>query len=249
MTIHEKLKQFAFNVAYPYLLKQPSLEKYLDKITFLLVGSTATGLCTEKSDVDICILCEEDVFNDISKDTNWINGRPTQIVIDGIQLHYYAISTANVLNKIKILDDVTLYVYGTALIMSDPNGLYGPIIKEINNADLKKIRMEKSFDMLISRKRALQEIFESSADSILRIDISVELIKCVLRCIALKDDLQFDSRKRFYQSTLIGQTGTYLKKDMELILSLVGSIYDIKNTEANQKFQELLDYCYNYLLS
>ena len=119
MTIKEKLRKFTFEIAFPYIIQQPIIQNYFENLCFLLVGSAATGLCSEKSDVDICILCTQDIFEIISINTRWLEGRPTETMIDGIQLHYYAISIENVIDKIKKLDDVAHYVYGNAIVIKD----------------------------------------------------------------------------------------------------------------------------------
>ena len=53
MTVKEELQKCAFEIAYPYIIKQPIIKDYFENLCFLLVGSVATGLCTEKSDVGI----------------------------------------------------------------------------------------------------------------------------------------------------------------------------------------------------
>lgn len=101
MTIQNKLLEFANEIALPYLLNHEDFQPYKASIDILLVGSSATGLCDEKSDVDICILCNEKVLNEISMKNEWNKGKPSEIIINGIQLHYYATSLENIHNKLK----------------------------------------------------------------------------------------------------------------------------------------------------
>ena len=243
MNIQEKLKTFAFNVAYPYLLDQPVIREHLETLCFLLVGSTATGLCSERSDVDICILCHQETFDSISIGTRWAAGRPTEAVIDGIQLHYYAISVEDVLDRIHALNDVALYVYDNAIVLNDNINAYQQIKDTINSAEIVDARITKSFDLLTRRTRALNQVLSGEKDPFLRLNVSVELLELLLVCIALKDRLQFDKRKRFYLTALAGTTGQKLKGHVDRLLTLLGQISAIERQDTTHEFLEIFDDC------
>ncbi len=107
MSIQKQLISFAFERAYPYIIEQPTIKGFLSQISFILVGSAATGLCNAGSDVDICLICDQNTYDTISVGTRWLDGRPTEVILDGTQPHYYAISTESLNRKIAELDGLT----------------------------------------------------------------------------------------------------------------------------------------------
>lgn len=207
------------------------------------MGSAATGLCTEHSDVDICLLCPQNIFDRISIDTKWINGRPTEVIINGIQLHYYAISTESVIQKIRNMDDVTLYVYGTAVAINDNAKLLSDIQRQITNPELIESRKLNALDILTKRNRALKQVLLQEKDPICRLRICLELIERLLTVIALTDNLQFDKRKRFYITALKGRHGTTLKDKINSLLSFLGTVSNGDDMETTNEFLQIFDYC------
>lgn len=107
MSIQKQLISFAFERAYPYIIEQPTIKGFLSQISFILVGSAASGLCNAGSDVYICLICDQNTYDTISVGTRWLDGRPTEVILDGTQLHYYAISTESLNRKIAELDGLT----------------------------------------------------------------------------------------------------------------------------------------------
>ena len=108
MEIQTRLKGFARGKCLPYLMELPKFSSYIDRLSFILVGSVATGICDETSDIDIAIACDENVYSIVSKDTLWSKRRPTEVQFDGVQLHYYAVAFEEIQQKIEELDDVYL---------------------------------------------------------------------------------------------------------------------------------------------
>lgn len=241
--IQKKLMKFAFETAYPYIIEQSIIKDHFDSISFILVGSTTTGLCTVDSDVDICLLCPQNIFDIIAINTKWINGRPTEVVIDGIQLHYYAISIESVIRNIEKMDDRTLYVYGTAVVINDSPKLFNNIQKLIVNPELIEKRKNSTFDMLTRRNRALKQVLLKERDPILRLRMCLELIDLLLAAIALTDNQQFDKRKKFYITALKGQCGMKLMNKIDSLLSLLGNVSNVGDMKTTNKFLEIFDYC------
>ena len=243
MTAHQRLLGFANETAYPYILNLPIYINHADDVSVLLVGSVATGLCIESSDVDICLLCKEAVFDEIAKGTNWKNGRPTEIEINNTQLHYYAISYENLEQKIADFDDVVFYVYGNAIALNDNAGLFEKIKNLIFNEEIKSQRKSKSVDMLIRRNRALKQIFDKEHDPILRITIGLELIELLLKTVALFDDVPFDKRKRFYSTALTGNLGANLHHKIDCLIASLSEIVREENKEQASVFLQIVDEC------
>lgn len=247
MSIQKQLISFAFEKAYPYIMEQPTIKDYLPQISFILVGSAATGLCNADSDVDICLICDQNTYNIISVGTKWLIGRPTEVILDEIQLHYYAISVDDLDKKIAEMDSLALYVYGNAVIIDDTNGQYKRIAEKIHNPALLSQRFQNEIDMLGRRKRALHYVLNSDTDPMARIEICTEIMKRLLICIALFDGMECDIRKRLYRTALIGNTGNVLKHKIDTMFSLVGTACKTENNIAATEFLELFDYCFDYI--
>ena len=245
MSIQKQLVSFAFEKVYPYIMKQPTIKDYLSKISFILVGSAATGLCNAESDVDICLICDQNTFDAISVGTRWLTGRPTEVILDGTQLHYYAVSADNLEQKIAEMDGLTLYVYGNAVVIDDTAGHYKPIADKIHNPTLMTQRFEKEIEMLGRRKRALHYVLNSDTDPMARIEICTEIVKRLLICIALFDGREYDSRKRLYRTALLGTTGNLLKPKIDAMFELLGAVCKTENQKAATAFWELFNDCFD----
>ena len=245
MSIQEKLISFAFNKAYPYITKQPVIKDHLSKISFILVGSAATGLCNDESDVDICLICDQETFDTISVGTRWLNGSPTEVIIDGTQLHFYGISTENLNRKISDLDYQTFYVYANAIVINDAAGQYKHIEEMICNPDLQSQRLTSEVDMLGRRKNALHYVLNSDTDPMVRIELCVELLKRMLICVALFDGRECDSRTRPYRTALLGSTGIELTPKIDEMFTLLGMVCNSDNHKDVNRFLTLFDDCFD----
>jgi len=243
LTIQEKLITFAKEVAYPYILRLPFYVEHENNISVLLVGSAATGLCTEASDVDICLLCRDHVYNEISKNTNWSNGRPTEVILDKTQLHFYAISFETLEIKITDYDDITFYVYGNATALNDDAGLFIKLKNIIFDEEIINGRKHKALDMLIRRNRALTQILNGESDPILRITIGLEIIEHLLKVTALSDNIMFDKRKRFYNTALIGNIGIMIQPKIDTLLAYLSEISLIDNKDSSSAFLQIVKEC------
>jgi predicted nucleotidyltransferase len=243
MTTQQRLRNFAEEIAYPYVIQLPFFVEYHNKISILLVGSTATGLCNDNSDVDICFLCDEYVFSDISQGTDWINGRPIEIIIDNVQLHYYAISYETIEKKITEYDDITFYVYGNVVVLNDNSGLYIKVKNMIYNDEIRINRKNKAVDMLIRRNRAFKQIILKESDPILRIRVGLEIIELLLKAIALSDGNEFDMRKKFYTTALTGNKGMKMIYKLDILIDSLSKISKIENSEKSCIFMQIIDDC------
>lgn len=248
MSIQEQLISFAFKMAYPFIIEQPTIKEYLSRISFILVGSAATGLCNADSDVDICLICDQKTFDTISVGTRWINGRPTEVVLDGTQLHYYAISTDSLDKQIAEMDDLALYVYGNSIVIDDTTGQYKRIAEKIHNPALLSQRFANEIDMLGRRRKALYYVMNNDTDPMARIEICTEIMKRLLMCIALFDGREYDRRKRLYRTALLGATGNVLKTKIDTMLTLLGTACKAENHKEATKFLRLFDDCFDYIL-
>ena len=247
MSVQEKLKAFAFEKAYPYIIEQPVIKEFLSKIGFILVGSSATGLCNEESDVDICLLCTREVYDSISAGTRWNEGRPTEVILDGTQLHYYAVSVEELDSKIADMDERVCYIYGNAIVIKDTADRYKRIADKIHLPEMLKQRFDKEFDMLKRRRGAVQTVLRRDTDPMLRLELGTEITGRLLKCIALYDGREYEPRKRLYQTALLGSTGILLKSYVDTMISLSGSICQASNQKEADAFLEILDYCINHI--
>ena len=247
VSVQEKLIAFAFEKAYPYIIEQPVIKEYLSGIGFILVGSSATGLCNEESDVDICMLCNQEVYDSISVGTRWKEGRPTEVILDGIQLHYYAVNIKEIVEKIADMDERACYVYGNAIVIKDIADRYKYIAEKIHSPELLNHRFDKEYDMLKRRQGAVKSVLCRDTDPMSRLRLGAEIIERLLKCIALNDGREYDPRKRLYRTALIGTTGSILKPYVDTMISLSGSICQVPNQKETDAFLEALDYCITIL--
>ncbi|MBA7617322.1 hypothetical protein ES703_24636 [subsurface metagenome] len=224
-----RLQGFAESKCLPYLLNLPSFKPYLERLSFILVGSVATGFCSEDSDIDIAIVCDEETYRAISKDTLWDAGRPSETEVNGVKLHYYAIRFNNVESKLRELDDVYLYVYSNAVVLQDAGNQYTRRFSRLTShvSEVRKQRLEGKLDMLIRRSRALK--FALAEKDILSIGrICLELIILCLKVIALLDNIPFDPRKRLFTTALKGRIGQQVEDKIRQLFSRLGTLGQLR---------------------
>jgi len=216
-----RLLAFAKQTALPYLLKQPALQPFVEQLSFVLVGSVATGFCSENSDVDIAIVCESSIYSTLSQGTRWDAGRPTEVFIDGVQLHYYGITFDKIINKMTELSDHYLFIYSHVQLLKDPQNAYRNRISPFaaQQPNIRKQRIEGKADMLKRRFNVLKLLFERKEDIISIMNLKLELVTRMLKLIALLDNVPFDSRKRLFQTALAGKFGQQLHKQMLELLA------------------------------
>ena len=68
MVEREKLLVFAKFFACPYVLNLDAVKPFTKDVSIILVGSLATGVNHEQSNVDLCILCKRKVAAEIDKE-------------------------------------------------------------------------------------------------------------------------------------------------------------------------------------
>ena len=237
MTNAGHLQEFATTRCFPYLLDLPKLQPHLDRLTFLLVGSVATGTCREDSDVDIAIVCDEEVCEAISVGTPWTKGRPSEVELQGRQLHYYAISFDTVEAGLRRLDDVFLYVYANSIILRGPEGNYSRRFGSLlaSAPDVRKERVEGKLDMLIRRSGALKGCL-AEGDPITTARVCLECLSLALKVTALLDDVPFDLRKRLLLTAIRGPLGRRLEARFRELFSELGVIGQLRPKARADEF-------------
>jgi predicted nucleotidyltransferase len=220
-----------------YLVTRQEIAAHEDRITFLLVGSVATGLCREDSDIDIALLCDQDVYKAISKETQWATGRPTEATVEHTQLHYYGITFGEVTARLQDLDDIYLYVYSDAVVLQDKQDNYTHRLSKLlsTGSDVRRQRIEGKLDMLMRRRRALRFCLQEG-DPITVAKISLENIVLCLKVIALLDDVSFDPRKRFFRTALSGPLGIRHAKDVRQLFHELGALDALGNENNGRAF-------------
>jgi len=230
--IHSKLLHLAKHRCLPYVLGLPRFAEHVSQLTVLLVGSVATGLCHNDSDIDISVLCESDVYDLIAAETAWHEGRPTESEIDGTQLHYYAETFERVESQIRSLNDVSLYVYGSGVVLHDPKNQYARHFAWlIDEAELvRKERLEGKLDMLIRRSRGLEQAL-CDPDIIVLARMTLELVTRASKIAALLDSIPFDPRKRLFETALSGSMGRRIEP---LLRDMVSAIGDLGSSDGRE---------------
>lgn len=224
--VQTRLLEFARNEALPYLVGHPKFVNYIDRLSFILVGSSATGLCRPDSDVDIAVVCEKELYDKISKETRWQEGKPSQKIINGIQLHYYAVSFESIGKRFNQLDDLYLYVYSNCIILQDANNQYIKKIKAKDSkiAEIRRARIEGKLDMLLRRSKVLESCIKNNEDILVITEICFEVIKLSLKVTALLDNIDFEPRKRLFSTALSGKTGCIMETKIRQLFNVIGLI-------------------------
>ena len=214
--LQRQLQEWAANQALPFVLRTEELSPR--SVSVLVVGSVAAGNCHPNSDVDIAILCRQRVFARISQGKPWVAGRPTEVRVEGRQLHYFAESVGSVRERLLNLKDKTHYVYGTAFPLLDKPRLYSEGIAQLVNSEaLRKARLEGKLDMFLRRLGALRNAAWESEPLVLS-KMSLEIVSLALKVIALLDGVPFDPRKRLMETALRGPLGRQLKRSAASVL-------------------------------
>jgi len=211
----------------PHLITLERFRDHLDLLSFMLVGSVATGQDDQNSDVDIAVVCERGVYDSISGSTDWDQGRPTEQQLDGVQLQYYGISFEQIEKRLSELDDAYLYVYSNAIALRDPNGQYFGRLKPLlaGSPGVRKSRIEGKLDMLIRRAHAMRQAIETG-DIISIAQVCLELLRRSLELVALLDRIEFDPRKRLFMTALRGELGRELESAFRRLVSSLGELGD-----------------------
>ena len=235
--VHKRLLDVAKTECLPYLVTRQEIAPCQDRIAFVLVGSVATGLCQEDSDVDIALICDQDMYEVISKGTRWVAGRPTEVTVNHTQLHYYGVTFEQITGRLQDLDDVYLYVYTHAIVLQDKRGNYTRRLSKMLSADpgVRKQRIEGKLDMLLRRSRALKSCIQGG-DPVAVAKVSLEAITLCLKVIALLDDVPFDPRKRLFKTAVSGPLGTRLAEDIRQLFHELGALDTVENGTDGRAF-------------
>ncbi|MBN2363862.1 nucleotidyltransferase domain-containing protein [candidate division WOR-3 bacterium] len=235
--IQSFLLEKAKNECLPYLKGLPQFSSFENKLSFLIVGSVASGLCRKNSDIDIAVVSREKIFDEISKNTSWKEGKPSEVMIGEAQLHYYGITLEKIEQKLVELNDFYLYEYSNAIVLEDPSKNFTKKISVLTavNPMVRKQRLEGKLDMLIRRNRAIKYSLELR-DIMSVGKIVFEVMSLALKVIALLDDVSFDPRKRLFNTALKGKIGKSAEDEVRHLFGLIGQIGNLRTDSEFSKF-------------
>lgn len=243
MQIRDKFITFAKYLACPYVLNLDAVKPYINEISILLVGSVATGICNPSSDVDICIMCPRETYNKIEPFIDRNAGKYMEMSISGVKTRYYIEALEDIIDGLNRLDDLSFYLYSFAIPLDDVSGAYKNLQKYINEQQLVAKRKGHVFRSMIRRRRALSAYLDSYKDPFGRITSAHDLIKSILRAIAVYDNLPYDPKKHPYQTALAGTTGNFLKPCIDELISYISRISRAEDSIAQKEFITLVDNC------
>lgn len=243
MQIKDKFVTFAKFLACPYVLNLDAVKPYVNQVSILLVGSVATGICNPSSDVDICILCKRDVYDQINPLIEWNAGKYMEMSISGVKTRYYLEVLEDVIEGLNKLDDLMFYLYTFAIPLDDVSGAYKNLQKYIYDQQLIAKRKKHVFRSMVRRRRTLSSYLESYKDPFGRITVAYDILKAVLRAIAVYDNLPFDPKKHPYQTALSGQTGKFLQPCIDELIPCISRISRPEDAIAQKEFITLIDNC------
>ena len=236
------LQQVARSHCLPHLLAEPGFQSFQDRLSFVLVGSVATGTCHAKSDIDIAIICDPAVLEAISAGTDWQEGRPSETSIEGVQLHHYGIAFDAIDRRLRELDDEYLYVYGNALVLRDPGNRFTRETSWVREeeAEIRKQRIEGKLDMLLRRSRGLEQTLEVG-DLVGTARVCLELITRCLKLTALLDRKAFDPRKRLFATATEGEIGRRIDRQVRRMFSALSILGEIEDPGDFTRFPFMLE--------
>jgi len=205
-----------------------ALAPVADDVAFAIVGSVATGFCRTDSDIDIAVIVSERVRRLLRSRVphlveRWGGGRPTEEVVAGRQLHWYAVSTTEVRRALLCHNDGAMYAYGTAQVLRDPNGRLGRIVARHGPqvAKVRASRIEGKLDMLQRRAGVLPRAYRDGRVMVAR--MALEVIVLGLKTIALLDGA-VGFRKDLEACAFAGGLGGALRAKLLQALAGIGEL-------------------------
>ena len=211
-----KLRAWAGQVAVPRILHELRWPEPPEAV--LLVGSVATELCVDDSDVDVVFVCAPSAYERASAGQPWAQGRPSETRLEHTQVHYFATTQGMVQSCLQSLNDNAFYVYGTARLLSGDAAVLQALTNLVGLPELRKARLEGRLDMLLRRRGALERCCRT-AESLTLARMSLEVVSLALKVTALVDDVPFDPRKRLLQTSLQGPVGRRLARSFDMLIA------------------------------
>ena len=243
MQIKDKFITFAKYLACPYVLNLDAVKPYVNEVSIMLVGSVATGICNPSSDVDICIMCTRETFDKINPFIDWNAGKYMEMSISGVKTRYYLETIEDITAGLSKLDDLMFYLYTFAIPLDDVSGAYKNLQKFITEQQLVTKRKNHVFRSMMRRRRALSAYLDSYKDPFGRLYNAQDLLKSVLRAIAVYDNLPYDPKTHPYQTALSGTTGQFLQPCIDELIVYISRIARAEDTAAQKEFITLVDNC------
>jgi len=228
------------SVVVPYLLSSQSLAPFTDRLSLAVVGSVAAGFCTEESDLDIAVVCPDDVLSNIPEGATRQRGKPSEIDLDGVPVQYYGTSYREVSAGVRGLDDAHIYNWQNAVVLHDPSAKLRELLDTVfgNEEDLRRQRLEGKLDMLIRRERALGQA-QSYGDPLVVAKLYLEVMSLLIKVVALLDDQAFDPRKRLFITGLSGPLGARLSSRVSGLFQQLGQLTGWRREGSTEYLQFL----------
>ncbi len=243
MQIKDKFITFAKYLACPYVLNLDAVKPYVNSVSIILVGSVPTGICNPSSNVDICILCTREIYNQINPQIDWNAGKYMEMSISGVKTRYYIETIEDLIDNLNKLDDLTFYLYNFAIPLDDVSSAYKKLRRYIEEKKLNDKRKKHVYHSMMRRRRALNTYLCSYKDPFGRLSSSQDVLKSILRAIAVFDNVPYDPNKHPYQTSLAGITGKFLKPCIDELMSMLPRIARADDSVAQKEFMMLIDNC------
>ncbi len=243
MQIKEKFYTFSKYVACPYILALDAIKPHIYNLSFVLVGSAVTDICSPSSSVDIAILCSRDTYAKIDPYLERNNGKFTELSISGVKTRYYLETIEDIIEGMNRLDDQIYYLYASAEPRDDGSGAYKNLQKDIKDQDLIQKRKTHVYRSMVRRRRAVSAFLDSCKDPFGRLSICEETLKYVLRAIAVFDNVPFDPKKDTYRTSLAGTQGKILTPCVDELMECLTRILRPEDVQAQKNYLQLIDNC------
>ena len=124
-----------------YIYALPGTDRAEEAFSILLTGSRATGHHSDDSDVDVDVLCPQEVYDAVlsaclehglikSAGTSFFNSGPEAVEMFGGGIgfpHFSLVPLEHIAARIEGHDDVTMWIYGHARVLTDPGRRFAAI--------------------------------------------------------------------------------------------------------------------------
>ncbi len=161
----ESLLDRAKTAALTLLRDHPVLPKYKDSLTILLVGSIPAGFADDLSDVDVWVLCSSDVADSLAEefrqhDLRFMTPPPHEIVVNGIEAHYFVFPIRKLAEALELHDDESLFLIAHCLAVHDPSGQFAALSAKFSTvpSDVVRAKIERAYTLVRQRAFSMRKV-------------------------------------------------------------------------------------------
>ncbi|HLV80882.1 MAG TPA: nucleotidyltransferase domain-containing protein [Chthonomonadaceae bacterium] len=115
------------------------LSRYTPRLSVLLVGSVATGLADEGSDVDVCFVAPPSIWHELDADLvrgGFKSGHlPNEMTVGTLRVDWFVVSLSGAEAALEAGEDYALYDINHFIALQDPGGQYQRLAARYQSLD------------------------------------------------------------------------------------------------------------------